>query len=238
MTATKIINELKTLSNPSQSANYARFFKTWVGEYWEWDQFRWIKMSEIRKIAKDFSDIDFLQIKKLLQHPVHEVKMCGIVILVYNYPKHKQRTLDFYLENISRINNRDFVDTSTDKICGQFLLDFAGEEKAKILEKHLESLLISENLREKRIAIISTYQLIKNNQFSLALKFIEKLLNDKQDLIHKATWRMLREIRKRNNNLIETFIQKNYKKLHRTTLRYAIERFEEKKRKTFLSWNF
>jgi 3-methyladenine DNA glycosylase AlkD len=146
--------------------------------------------------------------------------------------------VDFYLSHKKEINNRDLVDVSADKICGQYLLDFAGKKKAEELENKLREFLKSESLRERRIAMISTFQLIKNNNYKLALEFTTQLLGDNHDLIHKAVGRMLREIWKRNSTIIEQFLQKNYTQLSRTTLRYAIEKFPEEKRKEYLNASF
>ena len=148
------------------------------------------------------------------------------MIQKYQKVDEKRDIFDFYLKNTKRINNWDLVDLSASKIVGTYLLDKPKDVLYKLAK--------SNNLWERRISIISTSEFIRNNKFGDTLKIAEILLKDEHDLIHKAVGWMLREIGKKNQAIEETFLKKHYKKMPRTMLRYAIEKFPEKKRKSYL----
>ena len=226
----KLKEELAKKANQDKAKILQRFFKTGKGEYGEGDIFLGITVPESRKIAKKYSDLSYNNIRNLLESKIHEERLIALLILVNNYNKNiekRNEIFDFYIENINNINNWDLVDLTADKIVGSFLF----EKDKNILYK----LAKSSNLWEKRIAIISTFHFIKNNEFSDTLKIAEILLNDKRDLIHKAVGWMLREIGKRNLKVEEEFLKKYYKNMPRTMLRYAIEKFSEVKRKVYLN---
>ena len=237
----KISRDLKKLKNPEKIKVYQWFFKTDKGQYGEGDVFLGLSSAETKGIAKKyFAEADFETIKKLLYSKIHEERMCALRILVLKYEKSlrdlstqprsaqddKKEIFDFYIKNAKQINNWDLVDVSAPNIVGNYLLD----KDRKILYK----LANSKNLWEKRISIISTFVFIRNNQFEDTLKISEILLGDTHDLLHKAVGWMLREVGKRDQKILEKFLDKNIKKLPRTTLRYAIEKFQEKKRKEYL----
>ena len=138
----------------------------------------------------------------------------------------KKNIFNFYLQNIKCVNNWDLVDFSAPNIVGDFLFD----RDKKILYK----LVRSENLWDRRIAIVSTFNFIRKNEFGDALTISELLLQDTQDLIHKAVGWMLREIGKRDKEVLENFLRQHYKEMPRTMLRYAIEKFSEEERKKYL----
>lgn len=169
---------------------------------------------------------------------IHEHRLTALLILVYQYEFFKKKweldvcedIFNFYLKNLKAVNNWDLVDLSTPKIVWDFLL----KRDRKILYKLVKSKI----LWERRVAILATFPFLKNWKFHDLLKISELLLDDEQDLIHKAVWWMLREAWKINQKPIEDFLIKFYDKIPRTTLRYAIERFEESKRKKFLKWEF
>ena len=169
-------------------------------------------------------------LEKLLNSKIHEYRMSALLILIKQYEKgnesEKNKIFNFYLRNTKNINNWDLVDISAPKIVGDYLLN----KPRDVLYK----LASSNNLWERRIAIISTFAFIRNNEFDDTLKIAEILLNDKHDLIHKAVGWMLREIGKRDQKIEEEFLKKYYSKMPRVMLRYAIEKFEEKKRKFYL----
>lgn len=221
-------------ASPEKAEIYARFFKTGKGQYGEGDKFIGIAVPQSRKIAKQFTHLNLTKIKKHLSSKIHEERLIALMILVEKFKSsedvEKKKIFDFYLKNTTGINNWDLVDLSADKIIGSFLID---KEK-----NVLHSLASSQNLWERRIAIVSTFVFIKNNQFEDTLKISESLLNDKHDLIHKAVGWMLREVGKKNTEVLEDFIKKNYPKMPRTTLRYAIEKFPEEKRKSYLKGEF
>ncbi|MBS3051808.1 MAG: DNA alkylation repair protein [Candidatus Aenigmarchaeota archaeon] len=225
-----IKNDLKRLSDPQKAEILSRFFKTGKGEYGEGDVFLGIKVPDQRKIAKTYLDLELEKIQELICSKIHEHRLTSLLILVEKYKKSdettKKKIFGFYLKNTKNVNNWDLVDLSAPNIIGNHLL----KKDRSVLYK----LAKSSNLWEKRIAIISTFEFIKNDEFEDTLKISELLLNDKHDLIHKAVGWMLREIGKRNQYIEEQFLKKHYKKIPRTTLRYAIERFDENKRIFYL----
>ncbi|MCX6800683.1 MAG: DNA alkylation repair protein [Candidatus Diapherotrites archaeon] len=234
ITADEVKKELQKLSNAKQAKILQRFFKTGKGEYGEGGIFLGIKVPRQREVAKKFPNLRLKEIHKLLDSGVHEHRMVGLFILVGNYEKAKKeadefgkkKIFDFYLKHTKKINNWDLVDLSAPNIPGNYLL---GKDR-KILYK----LAKSKNLWERRIAILATYTFIRNNEFSDALKISEILLKDKHDLIHKAAGWMLREVGKRDLAAEEKFLKKYYKKMPRTMLRYAIEKFPDGKREFYL----
>lgn len=220
-------SEIRKHANKEKSLIYQRFFKTGKGQYGEGDKFLGLSVPESRKIAEQFLDIGFAEIKEYLNSEWHEERLIALLILVENYKKNKdKRIVDFYLNNLEAVNNWDLVDLTADKILGHFLFD-----KDK---KLLYELAKSDKLWERRVAIISTFYFIKNNNFDDALNISKLLLSDKEDLIHKAVGWMLREIGKKDINVLKGFLRENYNNLPRTTLRYAIERFPENERKEWL----
>ncbi len=223
--------ELKKISDPRQAKTLRRFFKTGKGEYGEGDIFLGVKVPNQRKVAANFQNLSLKDLEKLLNSKVHEHRMTALLILIKQYEKadeqEKKKIFNFYLKNTKNINNWDLVDLSASKIVGNYLLNKPG----KILYK----LAKSDNLWERRIAIISTFTFIRNNEFDDTLKISKILLLDKHDLIRKAVGWMLREVGKKDQKTEEEFLKKYYSKMPRVMLRYAIERFEEKKRKLYLS---
>ncbi len=222
--------ELKEHSNPEKAKILQKFFKTGPGEYGEGDIFLGLTSAENKEIAKKFKKLETEEIQELLNSEIHEKRVIALRILVEQYkkakPEGKQKIFEFYLKNAKQINNWDLVDLSAPNIIGTHLL----KQDRKILYQ----LANSENLWEKRIAIISTFTFIRNNEFQDTIKVSEVLLNDKHDLIHKAVGWMLREIGKRNEPTLTNFLNKHYKNMPRTMLRYSIEKFSEEKRQAYL----
>ncbi|MCK5473796.1 MAG: DNA alkylation repair protein [Candidatus Aenigmarchaeota archaeon] len=226
----RLKQDLQKLANPKKAKILAKFFKTGKGEYGEGDIFLGIKVPEQRKIAKKYPDLALGDIKALLESKIHEYRLTSLFILIEKYKKadakDKKIIVDFYLKNTGNINNWDLVDSSAPYILGDYLL-----EKNRLI---LYGLAKSDNLWEKRIAILSTFAFIRNNDFDDAFNISEILLYDSHALIHKAVGWMLREIGNRNHKKEEEFLNKHYKEMPRTALRYAIEKFDNKKRKFYL----
>ncbi|MEK6948765.1 MAG: DNA alkylation repair protein [Nanoarchaeota archaeon] len=222
--------ELDGLKNPEKAKILARFFKTGKGEYGEGDVFLGLMVPESRKVAIKYKELQFGDIKDLLNSKIHEERLISLLILVHNYKNgnnaQKEKIFDFYLKNAKKVNNWDLVDLTADKIIGAHLIG----KDTSILFK----LAKSDNLWERRIAIISTFYFIRNNMFDDTFKISEILMNEKHDLIQKAVGWMLREVGKKNQEEEEKFLLKHYKKMPRTMLRYAIEKFDEDKRKIYL----
>ena len=234
MIAKEVINELKILATEDRRKSNEWFFKTNKGEYGYGDIFLGVRMPDIRKVAKKFSPkIALKELTELIQSPIHEVRLCALIILVNQYKKGNfSKIFEYYIRQISFINNWDLVDSSAPYIVGDYLYNNPNERSI------LFDFVHSENLWVRRISIVSTFTLIKNNQFNETLQIAKILLNDKHDLIHKAVGWMLREVYKRDQDLIRTFLKQNYAQLPRTTLRYAIERMDEVERLLFLKGYF
>jgi 3-methyladenine DNA glycosylase AlkD len=230
MSLTEIKKAISKQKNPAQAIILQRFFKTGKGEYGEGDIFYGIKVPEQRTIAKQFKNLALDDLKTLILSKVHEERLIAAFILVDQFKsgdeKKKKIVFDFYLKNRKGINNWDLVDLSAPKIVGAYLID---KEK-----KWLYKFADSKDLWEKRISIISTQAFIREHFFEDTLNISKILLHDKHDLIHKAVGWMLREIGNRDLETEEEFLKKHYKKMPRTMLRYAIEKFPEQKRLAYL----
>ncbi|MBN1622460.1 MAG: DNA alkylation repair protein [Endomicrobiales bacterium] len=226
----KIKHELHRLKNPGRAKILSRFFKTGKGEYGEGDIFLGIQIPQLREIAKRYKDISLKSLEELIKSRIHEHRMVAVLILVERYQKsdkqNKYKIAEFYLSNRSYINNWDLVDLSAPKILGQYL---NGQDRSI-----LYGFAGSKNLWERRISILSAFYFIRNNDFEDAFKISEMLLNDGHDLIHKAVGWMLREIGKRDIKSEEKFLKKHYKKMPRTMLRYAIEKFPRNKKMFYM----
>lgn len=224
-------NELIRHQNKAQALLLSRFFKTGPGEYGAGDKFYGIKVPILRAIAKQSVELSSPEVALLLKGEYHEERLLGAFILVYKFQRaeEKERTqiYKFYLKNWRAINNWDIVDTTTPNIVGEYLVD----KDKEILYQFAHST----NLWKKRIAVLATFAFIKRSQFDDSFKIAEILIKDEHDLIHKAVGWMLREVGKKNLHLEETFLQKWYKMMPRTMLRYAIEKFPEIKRKKYLN---
>ena len=222
--------DLNKLEHKEKTKILQRFFKTNKGEYGEGDIFLGIKVPEQRKIANKY-DLNLKQIQELLSSKIHEYRLTALFTLIQKYKKanqtEKQEIFNFYLKNTNNINNWDLVDLSAPKILGDYLLN---KERTTIYQ-----LAKSNNLWENRISILSTYQFIKNNQFEDTLNISKILLTNKHDLIHKAVGWMLREIGKKDLQILEQFLKQHHKQMPRTMLRYSIEKFSKAKRKVYLT---
>lgn len=221
---------LRSLGSPEQAANLARFFKTGPGEYGEGEHFIGVKVPVIRKVAKEFKDLPFAEAECLLHSEIHEERLLALVILVGRFQKGDDTTrksiYDLYLANTAHINNWDLVDLSAPQIVGGHL-----ETRSR---KPLDRLAKSASLWERRISIVATHWFIRQGDLADTIRIAEKLLSDKEDLIHKAVGWMLREVGKRDVAVLEEFLDQHCRVMPRTMLRYAIERFPEKKRLAYL----
>ena len=229
-----IRRKLQQLGSKDKAKVLQRFFKTGPGEYGEGDVFIGVRVPELRKLVKKYPDITIKEVMQLLRSTIHEERLFALLILVSKYSKGnetvKKRIYELYLQNTKFINSWDLVDGSAQHIVGAFLMDKSKEPIYRLAK--------SDNLWERRIAILSTFHFIKHDNYSETLKISKILLTDEQDLIHKAVGWMLREIGKRHISTEEIFLKKYYKRMPRTMLRYAIEKFPESKRKKYLRGDF
>jgi len=224
--------DLKALTRPEKIEIFKQFFKTGKGEYGEGDQFLGLKTAETASVVKKYYNLGYSDLAKLLKSKIHEERMAAVGILVNRFLKSdisgKKTVFDFYLKNYRGINNWDLVDISAPKIVGGYLY-LSGEPRA-----FLYDFARSGNLWKRRIAMMATFYFIREKDYRDALKITQILLKDREDLIHKATGWMLREIGNRDLAVEESFLKKHYKIMPRTMLRYAIEKFPETKRQRYL----
>lgn len=241
MNSNKIKIFLKKNSCKKKAQILQKFFKTKKGEYGERDIFLGINVPEQRKISKKNVDLKLKELQILLNSKIHEERFTALLILIEKYNKAKnqnnkkeqKKLFEFYLHNTKNINNWDLVDISAPKIIGDYLIK--NKSNRKILFKLANTKKTKNSfdyLWAKRIAIVSTYTLIKNSEFDETIFLAKNFLKEEHDLLHKATGWMLREIGKKNKKVLENFLNKN--KMPRTMLRYAIEKFSEKERKKYL----
>ena len=231
MTLNNLKKELEKLANQKQAANLQRFFKTGKGEYGEGDVFLGIKVPVQRSIAKKYKDLSLTDIQQLLNSKIHEHRLIALLILMQKYDTAEENIrkeiFEMYLKNTNNINNWDLVDLSAPNIVGAYLLDKPRDVLYKLAK--------SKSTWEKRISMLATFEFIANKETKDALAIAEILVNDKHDLIQKAVGWMLRELGKRVSQVEEEkFLRKHYKQMPRTMLRYAIERFDEKKKEFYM----
>lgn len=228
MTSKNITEYLLSLADKDIAKHSQTFFKTAKGEYGYGDIFLGIRVPIIRKAVKKFKDAPLNVIEKLLSSKYHEIRLFALLCLVLHFSdtSKQEKIYHIYLNNTKFINNWDLIDSSAHYIVGNYLQN---RDKAKLYK-----LSTSTSLWERRIAIISTFYFIKQNNFYDTLKIAKQLLDDKEDLIHKAVGWMLREIGKRSMDVEVEFLNKHYKTMPRTMLRYAIEKFEESTRQKYL----
>ncbi len=230
MDSTLVIKDLKALADPAKADLLQRYFKTGKGQYGEGDKFIGITVPTQRKVAHKYIGMSLNEIRKLLESDIHEHRFTALEILNFKYEKtdqkEKAKIAAFYLKNRICLNNWDLVDTSAPYILGDWLVQ---NDRSILYE-----LIKSKNVWDRRIAIVSTFAFIKNNDFEDSLKLAKLSLTDKHDLMHKATGWMLRELGKKSGKALEGFLDENYKTMPRTMLRYAIERMPKEKRKHYL----
>ncbi len=228
----QIKQELQKSANLEKAKIYMRFFKTGPKQYGEGDQFLGLTMPEQRVIAKKYINISLEVLQELITSSYHEHRMTALIILTYKYKKAdedtKKEIYDFYIKNYNSINSWDLVDVTAPHIVGEYLLD------RKSRKRILYEFATSDHLWKKRIAIISTFTFIRNNDFQDTINISEILLQDKHDLIHKAVGWMLREMGKKDEKQLINFLDKHYKIMPRTMLRYSLEKLSEEQRKHYM----
>jgi len=226
----QINKDLQALSNPEIASHSQGFFKTGKGEYGYGDKFLGIRVPVIRQAVKKYKTASLSTVEKLLHSKYHEIRLFALLHMVYQFLNgddiQQKKIYQLYLDNTKYINNWDLIDSSAHHIVGNYL---ANKDR-----KILYALAESSSLWQRRIAIISTFYFIKNNEYSDTLKISKQLLNDKEDLLHKASGWMLREVGKRDIAVEVQFLKAHYQKMPRTMLRYAIERFSKEDRLKYL----
>lgn len=234
-TAKDVINELHSLANPRKATELQRFFKTGPGDYAEGDIFLGIVVPKTRVIAKKYGDLALPEIKKLTESIYHEVRFCGLLILVKQFEKAKnksdqKRLFDFYIQQLKAgyINNWDLIDVTGVRM-GMYLTD----QKSSLA--FLKKMAKSDDLWEKRMSVIFTFAFQKVGDPYPTLEIADILIKDDHDLIHKAVGWALREVGKMDGPLLRNYLKENVSIMPRTMLRYSIEKFSPTERKKWLN---
>ncbi len=230
MALNHIQSAARAVADPVRAEKQQRFFKKKNGAPGSGDRFLGLSVPQLRALAKEYESATSKQLSALLASAFHEERLLALLLLVRQYGKadesERQDIFDYYLANTDYVNNWDLVDTSCYNIVGIHLL--------KKSRKPLYTLARSDSIWERRIAIISTYQFIRHKEYEDTLTISKLLLNDKEDLIHKAVGWMLREVGNKDRETEERFLQQHYADMPRTMLRYAIEKFPEYRRQQYL----
>jgi 3-methyladenine DNA glycosylase AlkD len=226
--------DVTALATPERAKTNAWFFKTGPGQYGEGDIFAGLSVPQVRTLARKYRDLSLEDTEQLLHSQIHEERLLALMILVGRFKRAKRdaearkQVYELYLANTAYINNWDLVDASAEHIVGAYLDGRANDV--------LSRLAASDSVWERRIAMISTFHSIKQGECSPALQIAEALLNDKHDLIHKATGWMLREAGKRcGRDLLQAFLDRHAETMPRTALRYAIEHFDPDLRRHYMT---
>lgn len=229
-TVLQIQQELEAYADPVKKEFLPRFFKTGKGQYGEGDCFLGVLVSHTRKVAKRYKDTSFEVVAALLQNKWHECRLCALLMLVEHFKKSdaqgRKVVYEFYLKHTDRINNWDLVDLSAPYIVGEYLFNQSREDLYRLAD--------SSWLWNQRIAVVATLALIRKGDFVDILALAEHLLTHRHDLIHKSVGWMLREVGKRDKDLLMQFLEKHCESMPRTMLRYSIEKFSEEERHYFM----
>ena len=229
----QILEALQFLSTPEKRDFLPYFFKTGKGQYAEGDQFIGVVVPDSRKLVKEYWQKTTLDdVQEILKSEFHEMRLVALLILVTKFEKtkdekEKKTLVDFYLKNTKYINNWDLVDLSCYKLLGRYCFE---NQKDDILRE----LSNSDNMWEKRIAIVATMYHIKKGSHDLTIELALNNLNHSHDLMHKANGWLLREMGKKDEEKLLNFLKTYYQNMPRTSLRYAIEKLDEDLRQDFL----
>lgn len=235
--ANEVEEALQALATPERAIQMPKYFKTGKGEYGEGDIFLGVSVPDQRAVAKEvYKDMSAEVLTQLLQSPIHEMRLTGLFVLVSKYEKTKDVQLkdfwkDFYLDHLDYVNNWDLVDSSAHKIVGEYAFR---TQNIDLLSK----LATDDNMWKRRVAVVGSSYFIKKKQYQVTANLVLENLEHKHDLMQKANGWMLREIGKVDEQFLIDFLEKNYAKMPRTTLRYAIEKFDEDQRQQFLKGIF
>ena len=234
MTASLALADLRAFTKKARISDLARFFKTGPGEYAEGDLFLGGTVPQTRSVAKKYQNLELKELEKLFNSPFHEARLCAAIILNHQFEKSKQpqvrkKLFEFYLKQVkaNHVNNWDLVDVSAPRM-GAYLSEI--DDPMPLLLK----LSKSKSLWERRVSMILTFALIRAGDLEPTIIIAESLLKDEQDLIHKASGWMLRELGKRDVMMLRRFLSEHAHEMPRTMLRYAIEKLPERERKQWL----
>jgi len=233
ISAKEFVKKLEALRSPEELKKIQRYFKSGEGQYAEGDKFIGVRMGQIFALSKEFIEMPLNEIEKLLESPIHEVRVGAVSIMDWQArdkktsEERRKELFDLYIKRHDRINNWDLVDRSAPYVVGGYLAD----KPRAILYK----LARSKNMWERRTAIVSTFYFIRKGEIDDTFKIAEMLINDKEDLIHKAVGGWLREAGKKDRQRLLRFLDNYAATMPRTALRYAIERLNKKQREHYMS---
>lgn len=235
-TAKQVVAELRSESNAKKATDLQRFFKTGPGEYAEGDLFLGLMVPQTRAIAKKYKSLPLTEIRKLTESIYHEVRFCGLLILISQYQSEKsmqnrKKYFDFYMRQLRAgfIDNWDLIDVTGVRM-GTYLLD----QKDSI--EFLRRLAKSKNLWQRRMSVIFTFAFLRAGNPHPTLEMADLLIDDEHDLIHKSVGWALREVGKMDGPLLRSYLKENAHVMPRTMLRYAIEKFPPTERKKWLEY--
>ena len=249
--AKEIIAYMESMRNEEQQRILMGFFKTGPGEYGYGDEFLGLKVPQTREVVKAVArDIILDEVPELLMSKWHEVRLCGLLILVNKFEKlaikrlendteaikKRDEILTMYLKYAEQANNWDLVDLSVHKILGHWLMlpSDLGDRDYKL--KVLDELAASDNLWKQRMSIVCSWKTSQMGDPSWCLRYAEIHLHHPHDLMHKAVGWMLREMGKRcSMDLLRDFLRQHAHEMPRTMLRYAIEKMSETERKEWMA---
>lgn len=230
-TATDVMTALDEVASVDDAESTQRFFKTGQGQYGQGDVFIGVRVPQARGVAKAFGGLPLAEIDEMLDSRVHEYRLTGLILLNAEFERasaprtrdddERERIAAFYLAAVrrGRVNNWDLVDTSAEYVLGEYLFD-----RPRFI---LFELAESDNLWWRRVAVLSTFAFIKHGDASTTLELAALLLNDREDLMHKAVGWMLREVGKRvDRSLLVGFLDEHAAEMPRTMLSYATEHLE------------
>lgn len=232
MNTQDIINEFLGLQNSSEATHLMRFFKTGKGQYGEGDKFLGIRVPKTRELVKKYyGKVELPQIPDFLHNEYHEIRLFGLLMLAKVFEKQhdfRKDAFEIYLANVDYINNWDLVDLTCPRIVGRYCFETGNS-------KPIKKLANSKHLWAERISVVSQLYAIKQGEFDLSLELCEKFLLHKHDLMHKACGWMLREVGKKDENVLLSFLDKNTKVMPRTMLRYSLEKLSPELKKYYMS---
>lgn len=219
---------MRRAGSPAKAAHSLRFFKTGPGQYGEGDRFLGLTVPEVRSFLPACRMLTLDQVVEILRSPWHEERLLALLELVRRFPKEQERVYELYLVHIAHyVNNWDLVDSSAPGIVGKFLVK---QSERSILYRLARSM----NLWERRVAVIATLYFIRAGQFQDTLELCQAMLEDRQDLMHKACGWMLREVGKRDESVLRGFLDRLAPQLPRTMLRYSLERLDPETRRRYM----
>ena len=260
MTAKKIIQFMESQRNESQREILMRFFKTAPGEYGYGDEFLGLKVPQTRQVVKEvWADLPLSEVPELLMSRWHEVRLCGLLVMVAKFEKlatkrlvndetairKRDEIVTLYLKYAEQANNWDLVDLSVHKIIGHWLLlptrlnadsPHSIEDERAYKEQVLDQLANSTCLWKQRMSMVCSWKTSQQGDPSWCLRYAEMHLHHPHDLMHKAVGWMLREMGKRvSMNLLREFLRQHVHEMPRTMLRYAIEQMSDDERKYWMA---